>query len=60
MEKMNYEQMVEAMKNMDNAQRLKFLDYLYEEHFHANPLTEEEMQLIDDLRDGYVKVVENE
>ena len=60
MEKMNCDQMIKAMKSMDNAQRLKFLDYLYEEHFHANPLTEEEMQLIDDLRDGYVTVVENE
>jgi len=60
MEQMTYEQMVEAMKNMDNADRIKFLDYLYDEHFHANPLTEEEMQLIDDLRDGYVKVIDYE
>jgi len=57
---MSYEQMVEAMKNMNNGERIKFLDYLYEAHFHSNALTEEEMQLIEDLRDGYVKVIDHE
>jgi len=60
MEKMTYELMIEAMKSMSNVDRIKFLDYLYDEHFHSNPLTEEEMQLIDDLRDGYVKVIDHE
>jgi len=58
MDHMTCEQMVEAMNNMDNAERIKLFDYLHDEHFHINPLTEDEMQLIDDLRDGYVKVIE--
>ena len=53
-------EMIEQMKVMDNGERIDFFRYLYEEHFRNNSLTEEEMQIIDDLRDGYVKVVEND
>jgi len=58
MEKMSFEQMVTAMANMDNGDRIDFLEHLYHNHFRINPLTDEEMKIIDDLRDGYVKVVE--
>ena len=60
MEKLSSEQMVTAMSNMENGERIVFLKYLREHHFFMNPITEEESRIIDDLRDGYVKVVEND
>ena len=57
-DKVTAQDMINEMKKMENGQRIEFLEYLYEEHFSINPLTEEEMRIIDDLRDGYVKVVE--
>ena len=58
MEKLTFEQMLTAMGNMENGDRIDFLEYLFHNHFRMNPLTDEEMKIIDDLRDGYVKVVE--
>ncbi|MCL1948285.1 MAG: hypothetical protein FWF59_00940 [Turicibacter sp.] len=57
---MTAKEMIELMNKMENRERIDFLEYLYHEHFSMNPLTKEEMRLIDDLRDGYVKVVECE
>ena len=57
---MTHQEVIQIMKEMPNGERIKLLLYLQDEHFHMNPLTEEEMQIIDDLRDGYVKVVEND
>lgn len=51
-------QMITELNQMDNGERIGFLKYLRENHFHINPLTKEERRIIDDLRDGYVKVVE--
>lgn len=51
--------LIMKMNEMDNGERLDFLRHLKENHFSMNPLTPEEMRIIDDLRDGYVKVVEN-
>ena len=51
------QEVIDAMAIMDNAERIILLRHLFRNHFDMNPLTEEEMQLIDDLRDGYVKVV---
>ena len=53
------DEMINQMNNMENGERIDFLRYIYNEHFRINTLTEEEMQIIDDLRDGYVRVVEN-
>ena len=57
---MTHLEMIQKMKEMENGERIKFLLYLYEEHFNMNPLTEEEMIILEDLRDGYVRVVEND
>lgn len=57
---MTCDEMLKQMSLMDNGERQKFLEYLFENHFNINPLTREEMTIISDLRDGYVRVVENE
>ena len=57
---MTFAEVIEIIKKMPNGERIKLLKYLYDEHFNINPLTKEEMRIISDLRDGYVKVVEND
>lgn len=56
---MTANEMIQQMRKMENGERIDFLKYLYQEHFNVNPITEEEMKILEDLRDGYVKVVEN-
>ena len=57
---MTSSEMIKLMAEMSNRERLDFLKYLAENIFFVNTLTEEEKRIIADLRDGYVKVVENE
>ena len=57
---MTFAEVVDIIKNMPNGERIELLKYLYDEHFNINPLTREEMRIIGDLRDGYIKVVEND
>ncbi|MES5853526.1 hypothetical protein [Bacillus cereus group sp. MG68] len=35
---MTADQMIEAMKNIDNGERLKFLEYLFHTHFDSRPI----------------------
>lgn len=57
---MTSEEMIQQMDEMDNGERIEFLKYLGKKHFFINTLTREEMHIIDELRDGYLKVVEND
>ena len=57
---MTFAEVIDIIKNMPNGERIELLKYLYDEHFNINPLTREEMRIIGDLRDGYIKVVEND
>ncbi|MEC1071398.1 hypothetical protein [Priestia megaterium] len=38
MSKMDAEQMISLMKDMKNGERIKFLDYLFHNHFGVKPL----------------------
>lgn len=38
MQKMTSEQMIELMKNMDNGERIKYLDWLFHNHFYSRPI----------------------
>lgn len=55
---MSHTDFIKKMDEMDNGERIKLFEYLAKNHFFMNELSEEEMQIIEDLRDGYVKVVE--
>ena len=57
---MTHLEMIQKMKEMENGERIEFLKYLYENHFRMNPISEEEMQILEDLRDGYIRVIEND
>lgn len=38
MTKMTENQMIELMKNMENGERIQFLDWLYNNHFNSRPI----------------------
>lgn len=40
MTKMTAFQMIESIKNMDNDQRIKFLEYLFHAHFDSRPIAD--------------------
>ena len=52
---MTAQELIKAMKNMENGERIEFLKYLYEEHFCYNKLTDEEIQVLSDYHDGYLE-----
>jgi len=56
---MTHQEMIQAMKDMPNGERIRFLIHIRDNHFYGNSITSEEAELLEDLRDGYVKVVEN-
>ncbi|MED1625131.1 hypothetical protein [Bacillus pseudomycoides] len=41
--KMTAEQIIELFKGMGNGEKIKFLEYLYDNHFHSRPI--EDMNL---------------
>jgi len=53
------EQMIELMKNMDNGERIKYLKWLFDNHFDHRPfyenLTEEQQRILypDKFDDDY-------
>ena len=53
-------EMIKLLAEMPNKERIDFLVYLSENFFFVNKITEDEQRIIADLRDGYVKVVEND
>ena len=56
---MTAKHLIEQMNELENSERIAFLKHLYHEHFDMNPITEKEAKIIEDLRDGYVRVVDN-
>lgn len=36
---MNAEQMIKSMKEMENGERIKFLEWLYHNHFYSGEIT---------------------
>lgn len=52
MTKMTNKEMISAMKNMDNGERLEFLDYLYTEHFNYSSLEREDVLILRAFRDN--------
>ena len=57
---MTHEELIQQMNSMPNGERIKFFVYLSEHHFGMTPISDEESQIIEDLRDGYLKVVAND
>lgn len=52
------EQMIEDLKIMDNGERLDFLEYMFIEYFDTGFLSDMEGEVLEDLDDGYVKIIE--
>jgi len=58
---MSCEDMIKKMNEMPNGERINFLLYLSEQHFHGIELSDEEMELIEAYRAGELKgVLEDE
>ena len=49
---MTHQEMIQAMKAMDNGERVEFLKYLYREHFSFTSLTDNEELLLSEFRWG--------
>ena len=55
---MTAKEMIEKMKEMENKERIEFLDYLHNNHFMQ--LTDEEKQILSDYYNGHLGVIEDE
>jgi len=49
---MNAEEMIAAMKAMDNGQRIDFLDYLYKTHFNVWRPSDDEIMVLRAFHEG--------
>lgn len=51
-------EMINALGEMDIAERLLFFEYLFAEHYNYSLLAQHDIEIINELREGFIKVVE--